>query len=135
MTRRVAAISAAALVAVAVNFFGVVFFFRPIAESDSVGALPPPAIGFLVYVVLSVLVLDWAIQRFGQPVKVGLVIALSQIILVVDLVLRGERGIATGAAGSVLILVTWIAMGFAYSKARPEADTSVDEATPATHEA
>lgn len=118
MARRVAAVGAAALVAVVVNFFGVVFFFRPIAEADSVGALPPPAIGFLVYILLSVLVLDWASQQFGQPVKVALVIAASQIILVVDLVLRGERGPATGAAGSVLILVTWITMGFAYSKAR-----------------
>lgn len=130
MARRIAAVGAAALVAVAVNFFGVVFFFRPIAEADSVGgALPPPAIGFLVYVLLSVLVLDWAIQRFGQPVKVALVIALSQIILVIDLVLRGERGLATGAAGSVLILVTWITMGFAYSRARSDADSSRDRAT------
>lgn len=129
MAGRLAAVGAAALVAVVVNFFGVFFFFRPIAEADAVGgALPPPAIGFLVYVLLSVLVLDWAIQQFGQPVKVGLVIALSQIILVADLVLRGDRGLATGAAGSVLILVTWITMGFAYSKARSGADSSVDQA-------
>ena len=103
-----------------VNFFGVVLFFRPIAEADSIGAtLPPPAVGFLVYVLLSVFVLDWAVQRFGQPVRVGLLIALSQIILIVDLVLRGERGLATGAAGSVLTLVTWTAMGFAYGKIFP----------------
>lgn len=76
-----------------------------------------------------VLVLDWAIQRFGQPVKVALVIALSQIILVIDLVLRGERGLATGAAGSVLILVTWITMGFAYSRARSDADSPGVRAT------
>lgn len=121
MGRRMTALVAAALVAVAVNFFGVVFFFRPIAEADSVGGwLPPPAIGFLVYVLLSVLVLDWAIRRFGEPIKVGLVIALAQIILIIDLVLRGERGVATGAAGALLVLVTWTAMGFAYGKALPE---------------
>ena len=126
--KRVTAIVAAALVAVAVNFFGVVFFFRPIAEGDSqIGPLPPPAIGFLIYVLLSVLVLDWAVQRFGQPMKVGLVIAASQIILVTDLVLRGERGIATGAAGAVLILVTWTAMGFAYRKVFSDRAVGADQ--------
>jgi hypothetical protein len=128
MGRRITAVVAAALVAVAVNFVGVVFFFRPIAEADSVGWLPPPAVGFLVYVLLSVLVLDWAIQRFGEPIKVGLVIALSQIILIVDLVLRGERGVATGAAGALLVLVTWTAMGFAYSKAFPEEGSTANRA-------
>ena len=77
---------------------------------------------------LSVAVLDWGVQRFGQPLKVGLVIALSQITLVVDLVLRGERGVATGAAGAVLILVTWTAMGFAYGKAMPGREAAVDPA-------
>lgn len=127
MTRRVMAVLAAALVAVLVNFVGVVFFFRPIAEADTPGGwLPHPAIGFLVYVLLSVAVLDWAVQRFGQPVRAGLVIAASQIILVVDLVLRGERGMATGAAGAVLILVTWTAMGFAYGRVRSRMRTVDD---------
>lgn len=127
MGRRITALIAAALVAVAVNFFGVVFFFRPIAEADSVGGwLPPPTIGFLVYVLLSVLVLDWAIRRFGKPIKVGLVIALSQIIMIIDLVLRGDRGVATGAAGALLVLVTWTAMGFAYGKALPEGSPTAD---------
>lgn len=50
MSRRIAAVIAAALVAVVVNFLGVVFFFRPIAEADSVsGSLPSPVVGFLVY--------------------------------------------------------------------------------------
>lgn len=76
----------------------------------------------------SVLLLDWAIQRFGHPVRIGLAIALSQVVLVVDLVLRGDRGVATGAAGAALILVTWTTMGFVYGKARPDADSPVDRA-------
>lgn len=127
---RTKAVIAAAVVAVAVNFFGVVFFFRPIAEADSVGWLPPQAVGFSVYVLLSVFVLDWGVRRFGQPVKMGLVIAFSQIILVIDLFLRGERGIATAAAGAVLILATWTAMGYAYGKAMSNRRSAVD---PATH--
>ena len=108
-------IGAAALAALAANFFGVVFFFRPIAEADTGGGpVPPPVVSLLIYVLLSALVLDQAVRRFGEPLKVGLVIAAAQIILVVDLVLRGERGLATGAAGATLILVTWTAMGLAY---------------------
>lgn len=54
----------------------------------------------------------WVNRQIGRPVKAGLIIAVSQIILVsVDFVLRGERGIATGAARAVLILVTWTVMG------------------------
>lgn len=122
MGRRMTAMVAAALVAVAVNFFGVVFFFRPIAEADSPGGwLPPPAVGFLVYVLLSVLVLDWAARRFGKPVTAAWVIALAQVILIIDLVLRGDRGVATGAAGALLVVVTWTAMGWAYGRVRPEA--------------
>ena len=124
-----AALTAAALVAVAVNLVGVFYVFRPIAEADSVGWLPPPAIGFFIYVLLSVLVLDWAIQRFGEPVRVGLLIALSQIILVIDLALRGDRGFATAAAGALLILVTWTAMGFAYGKVFPEGRVAANRPT------
>ena len=118
--KRAIAILLAAVVAVVVNFFGVFFFFRPIAEADSgPGWIPPAVAGFLIYVLLSVLLLDRAVQRFGQPIRTGLLIAAAQIILVVDLTLRGERGIATAAAGAILILVTWTAMGFAYGKAFP----------------
>ncbi len=119
MTRRLAALAGAAIVSVAVNLVGVIYFFRPIAEGDSAPDAPPPAaVGFLVYVLLSVGLLDWASRRFGHPVRVALLAALAQIVLIVDLVLRGERGVATGAAGSVLTLATWLAMGFVYDRVR-----------------
>jgi hypothetical protein len=116
MGRRMGALAATAVVAVIVTFVGVFYFFEPIATSDSVSAPPvPAAVGFLVYIALSVLLLDWASRQVGRPVQAALIIAASQIILVsVDFVLRGERGIATGAASAVLILVTWIAMGAVY---------------------
>lgn len=125
MSGRVGAVVLATLAALAANFFGVVFFFRPIAASDTPsGELLPPVLGLLSYVLLSVAVLDWACRRFGHPIRIALVIAASQIILVVDLVLRGERGVATGAAGSALILCTWLAMGFVYRKALSRQDGS-----------
>lgn len=131
MSGRVGAMAMATVAALAANFFGVVFFFRPIAENDAPsGELLPPVLGLLSYVLLSVAVLDWASRRFGQPVRIALVIAASQVILVVDLVLRGERGIATGAAGSALILCTWLAMGFVYKKALFGSDRSTVRESP-----
>lgn len=63
------------------NFFGVVYFFDPISAGDSPGGpAVPAALGFLIYVLLSVVLLDWASQWTGRPVRSGLVIALSQVI-------------------------------------------------------
>lgn len=115
MTGRLAALVWAAVAAVVVNFAGVVFFFRPIAEGDAAaGPLLPPALGFLVYIALSVLALDWVSRQIGGAVRAGLVVALGQILLLLDLVLRGERGVTTGAAGAALVLVTWTVMGAVY---------------------
>lgn len=116
MMRRVGALAATAVVAAIVTFVGVFYFFEPIAAADFPSAPPvPTAVGFLVYILLSVLLLDWVNRQVGRPVKAGLIIAVSQIILVsVDFVLRGERGIVTGAASAVLILVTWTVMGAVY---------------------
>lgn len=116
MRSRFGAVFAAAVTAAVVNLVGVLYFFQPIAAGDSPGGpLLPAPVAFLVYVALSVLLLDWVSQKVGDPVGAGLAIAFSQIILVsVDFVLRGERGLATGAASAVLILITWLGMGVAY---------------------
>lgn len=46
------------------------YFFQPIAAADSPGEpLLPAAVGFLVYVVLSVFLLDWVTQKVGDPVR------------------------------------------------------------------
>jgi hypothetical protein len=115
-TRRIRALAATAVVAAIVMYVGVIHFFEPIAAADAVSAAPvPPAVGFLVYICLSVLLLDWVIRELGQPLKAALIISASQIILVsVDFVLRGERGMVTGAASAILILATWMAMGVVY---------------------
>jgi hypothetical protein len=130
MTRRIGALTATAAVAAIVTFVGVFYFFEPIAAADSGAGPPVPAVlGFLVYIVLSVLLLDWVSGHVGRPVKAALIIAASQIILVsVDFVLRGERGVATGAASAVLILVTWSLMGAAYGAVLGE-ESAGDQAT------
>jgi hypothetical protein len=130
MTRRVGALAATALVAAIVTFVGVLYFFEPIASAAPPSAAPvPAALGFFVHIMLSVLLLDWVSRQIGRPVRAALIIAASQIILVsVDFVLRGERGIATGAASAVLILVTWTMMGVVYRAVLPDTRSGDDEA-------
>jgi hypothetical protein len=130
MIRRIGALGVTAMVAAIVTFVGVFYFFEPIAAGDSASAPPvPAAVGFLIYILLSVLLLDWATRLVGRPVKAALVIAASQIILVsVDFVLRGERGIATGAASAILILVTWTLMAAAYGAMLPDTESAEDQA-------
>jgi O-antigen/teichoic acid export membrane protein len=127
--RRIGALAATAVVAGIVTFLGVFYFFEPISAADPVSAPPVPAsVGFLVYIILSVLLLDWVSRQIGRPIKAALIIAASQIILVsIDFVLRGERGVATGAASAVLILATWTIMGAVYgavlSATKPAGDS------------
>ena len=122
MNRRIGALLATAAVAAIVTFVGVFYFFQPIASANPPSAPPvPPAVGFLVYIILSVLLLDWVSRQTRQPMKAALIIAASQIILVgIDFVLRGERSIATGAASAVLILVTSTAMAAVYRALLPD---------------
>jgi hypothetical protein len=118
VNRRTGALLATAVAAAVVNLVGVIYFFQPIAENDAAGRpLVPPAVGLIVYVLLSVLVLDRVSRHMRSTIRAALAIAASQIILVsIDFVLRGERGIATGAASAVLILVTWTVMAMVYDK-------------------
>ena len=129
MNRRVSGILAAAFASAVVNLLGVIYFFRPIAENDvAPDPLVPPAIGLMIYVLLSVLLLDRVSRYMSSALRAGLTIAASQIILVsIDFVLRGERGIATGGASATLILVTWIVMAMVYDKvARNSVSTRPD---------
>jgi hypothetical protein len=130
MSRRASAFVATLAIAAIVNYVGVIHFFRPIAMADSVANPPVPAgVGFFVYVVLSVLLLDWVSRQIGRPIKAALIIAASQIILVsIDFVLRGERGIATGVASAALILATWSVMGAVYGAVLSDRKSAGDRA-------
>lgn len=98
-----------------VTLLGVVFFFRPIEEADKAGsALISAPLNLAVYTALSVLLYDWAVRRTQGFFVTAFIIGASQYILVIDLTLRGARGLATAAASAVLIFLTWASVAFVY---------------------
>lgn len=99
-----------------VTLIGVLLWFRPIEQADDAAVvLVPPALNLLIYALLSVLLFDWAVRRMKGPYAAAFLIGAAQYILVIDLTLRGARGIATAGASAVLITVTWVSVAFVYS--------------------
>jgi hypothetical protein len=99
-----------------VTLIGVFFWFRPIEEADEAAAvLVPPALNLLIYALLSVLLFDWAVRQMKSPYAAAFLLGAAQYIFVIDLTLRGARGIATAGASAVLIIATWLCVAFIYS--------------------
>ena len=119
--------SVVALLTLAVCYFlGVVFFYEPIAASDAAaGPLVPQPVAFAVSIVLYIGLFVWVADQMGNGLKAALTVALSQFLLVnVDNVLAGKRGIATAGASTLLLLVSWTAVGLVYDRLRPGSPTS-----------
>ncbi len=66
--------------------------------------------------ILCGLLFDLTAREMSNPYKAAFVVGASQIVLNVDLVLQGDRGVHTGAAGTVLLVVTWLCIAFVYSR-------------------
>ncbi|MEQ8205373.1 MAG: hypothetical protein RIA65_04290 [Woeseia sp.] len=117
MHRSGKAILAAFLISCVMTLLGVRFIFAPIAESDvPTGPLLSPAIGFFIYVAISIALFDWLAQQFQNAYKAAFTIAASQFILVnLDFVFRGERGLKTALASTVLLVLTWGSVAVVYS--------------------
>jgi hypothetical protein len=99
----------------AVMLLGVVFWFRPIAESDqTTGPLVSAPLNLTIFAALSILLYDWAARRIGDFFATAFVLGAAQYILVIDLTLRGDRGVATAGASAVLIVVTWASVALVY---------------------
>jgi hypothetical protein len=115
------AIVASIVVMGVVTVVGVVFLFRPIAQGDAGSGEWPAPIAVSVYLVLSVLLLDWAARRTRSSFSAAFVIASAQFIFIVDLLARGERGLLTAVAGTALLVMTWISVAFVHSRlSRPQ---------------
>ena len=111
MIRRWKAILASIITFGLVTITGVMFFFRPLAEADAVSPAWPAAIAISVYLVLSVILLDWAARRTRSSYS-----ASAQFIVIVDLLSRGERGILTAAAGTALLITSWACVAFVHAR-------------------
>jgi len=98
---------------------GVVFIFRPVAEGETISAPWPPSIAIAVYLVLSVLLLDWAARRMVSSYSAAFVIAAAQSIFILDLLSRGERGPMTAAAGIAVVAISWASVAFVHSRLTP----------------
>ena len=95
---------------------GVVVFFRPLADADKASTAWSAPIALAIYAGLSVLLFDWVAQRLRNSFAAAFVIAAAQFIFIVDLLARGERGILTAAAGTLLLAITWSSVAFVHSR-------------------
>ncbi len=116
MAQRWKAILASIVTMGLVTVTGVIFIFRPLAEADTASAAWPAPVAILVYLVLSVLLLDWAARRTRSTYSAAFIIGSAQFIVIVDLLSRGERGVLTAAAGTALLIVSWGCVAFVHSR-------------------
>jgi hypothetical protein len=82
-----------------------IFFYRPIEQADAASeTLFHPALAIIDYTVLIIVLYYWVTKQIGNAYKAAFIIAASQFILVnVDFVFRGKRGMLTAAASGVLM--------------------------------
>ncbi len=118
MSERMKPILGALVTSIVIAYVGVTYLFAPIMANDApAGAMMPAWASLLVYNVIGIIFYDWVNQQVNAPVKSGVILAVSQILLVdVYYVLNGGRGIAAAGASAVVLLVAWIAVGFVYGK-------------------
>ena len=116
MAQRWKAILASIITMGVVTIIGVLLVFRPLAEADTVSAAWSAPIAISVYLLLSVLLLDWASRRTRSSYSAAFIIASAQFIFIIDLLSRGERGVLTAAAGTALLAVTWVSVAFVHSR-------------------
>lgn len=107
---------------------GVVFLLDPIAASDVARDPPLPQVwGFLIAIALYIAWFAWVVRQVGSPIKAAMIVAVSQLLLVdVDFVLSGQRGLPTAAASAILLLVGWGATGWVYARLRDGSQEPAD---------
>ena len=99
-------------------YLGTTYFFNP--------AMPEPAfepvvgntiLSILVSWTVSILFFDWIVQNTGKTMFSGMVIAISQILLVdFNYVLIGRRELMPALVSVAVLLVSWAAVAFVYDK-------------------
>ena len=78
-------------------------------------------LSILVFWTVSILFFDWIVQNTGKTMFSGMVIAISQILLVdLNYVLIGRRELMPALISVVTLLVIWTGVSFVYDKLRSE---------------
>ena len=99
-----------------VTLLGVFLFFKKIEESDTSSVVVSPLIGLIIYSSICTAIFQWAMLEMKNVYKAAMVVALPQLALIIDLMIRGERGVYTAVAGGALLFITWTSVAFIYSK-------------------
>ena len=92
----------------------VLLFFQPITRGDTSIVDVHPVIGVLAYVGLCTWIFLWAARATNSSYKAAFVLIATQAALIIDLTVRGERGIVTGLAGIAMLVGTWTAVAFVH---------------------
>lgn len=96
------------------------FIFTRFNAGDPTAAGTPhlsPVGSILVLTVIAVMMIAWVYGRVQQWMQTALTIALPQIILVdVYNVLNGMRGVTSGIASAVALMIVWHVSSFVYGK-------------------
>ena len=118
MSERMKPILGALVTAYIVFYLGTTYFFGPILANEAPPeAMMPAWASLAVASVFFILLYDWVNVSVGGPIRSGLIVALSQIVLVdFYYALNGSRGLAAAGASAALLIVGWTAVGIVYGK-------------------
>ena len=102
------------------NLILVMTLYRPVSQLEGSGvAFLHPIFGFTVYVGLMVWLFDWTARKIGHAWHAALALGGAQFLLVnVDMTLRGDRALETAAMSTVVLIVSWAALAFAWQWVR-----------------
>jgi hypothetical protein len=130
MRGQVPSVVAAFITLAALYLAGVLLLLDPVAAREVVSVHLPLPLAFLIAIAVYVALFVWLERVVGDPFKAAMAIVLSQMALVnVDFVLSGKRGIATAAASTVILCISWSAVAWVYGRLKPKSDLS----QPGTH--
>jgi hypothetical protein len=106
----------------ALYLVGVLLLLDPVAAGDAAsGYLLPLPLAFVVAIMVYTALFVWLERMIGEPFKAAMAIVLSQMALVnVDFVLSGKRGVATAAASTLILFVSWSAVAWVYGRLKPK---------------
>lgn len=100
-------------------------------EGSASDPLVLPIVGFAISNALLVLFFSWVADQMGHAVKAALTVAISQLLLVnVDYVLGGSRGITAGIVSSIVLLVAWGSVGVVYQTLLMRGSSGAADAQP-----